>query len=113
MGKGKGKYGIGVDNDTPAVNQMFTVEGRNFRDADPDSVQAQVAFGIGHGFKFFNGTPAGGAHKIAIECALPAFDPVTGRDLSEGAEGVVYEYVRIGESVHPIERGSVLVFVGQ
>ncbi len=46
MGKGK-KYGIGLDNDTPAPGQIFTMEGKNFRDVAPGSVGVQVAFGIG------------------------------------------------------------------
>jgi hypothetical protein len=111
--KGKGKYGIGASDNTPDPEETFVVTGRNFRDPDMPGVDVAVAFGLGHGWRNFVGTPTHSG-KIAIECSLPARDPINNRDLSAGAEGVVYEYINNpdGTVADVKERGRILIYPG-
>ena len=108
---GKGKYKIVASNTTPAAGQTFLISGQNFR-AEKDIPLVTVAFGVGHGTFWFTIAPERGRWEIAA--TLPQFDPATGRDLSLGALGTVYERVQGDDgSYRDVERGSVLVFVGQ
>lgn len=109
---GKGKYKIVTSNDTPAAGEVFFISGRNFR-AERDIPLATVAFSGSHGTLWLGTTPDDrGRWEIAV--ALPQFDPFNGRDLSLGALGTVYERV-LGDdgSYRDVERGSVLIFVGE
>lgn len=80
-----------------------------------------LAFGIGQGFTYCFDTAEGPKKEVEITCDLPLFDPVLGRALAGGAEGIVYERVeKQFASDHPLagtsywineERGTVLIFV--
>lgn len=108
---GKGRYKIATSNDTPAAGQVFTVSGQHFRG------RVTLWFGPASGFEACFGTPSKGKGAVVIECSLPQFSPIGGRDLSLGAFGQVFEEVEATlvdgtPTLLSIERGSVLIFVG-
>ena len=112
--KGKGKYGIATNNNTPQPGQPFNITFRNFK-GEVEGTKAEVWFDVGHGFDKFNLSELPPSGKGTITCHLPQYDPFQGRDLGLGATAKIYEYIPnpdIPGAKLTEERGRLTFYVG-
>jgi hypothetical protein len=101
---------VTISNDSPEAGEFITVEGKHFR-SDLPLPLVTIFCSIGHSWQFVHAVPEKNG-KFKVEMAFPQFDPITGRDLSDGASCGVYERVFRDGSFFDDERDRFDVTVG-